>query len=406
MAERVRNDLWKEDEALKETLERYVKEGLQRKEILDFMVRDFDEYTWSIRTLDRRLAYFEIKYTNRNIALDEIQDAVKKEMDGPGKLLGYRALHKKIRQVHGLNVPRDVVYAVMYDIDANALHERAPQFKRKKVKGHFTSPGPNCVHSLDGHDKLMGYQNWVFPIAVYGCIDTCSRRILWIKVWTTNSDPNIIGRFYLEYLFKTRRIANKLRLDKGTETGIMATMHAYLRQNHGDVEDPVETVIYGPSTSNQIERWWRELHERLEKFFKGPLNKLKDHGIYEPDNDHHRNLIAYIMIPIMQKEIDTFVNTVWNSHRIRHQKDTYLPDGVPNHIYAFPEKYDLQECGFEVTQQQLDEVAELSDVFSSYDDYMPTDVRNKCEQVIADPLQIDVGDFHHAFRYLKEKISL
>lgn len=107
------------------------------------------------------------------------------------------------------------------------------------------------MHSLDGHDKLMGYQSWTFPIAIYGCIDTCSRKVLWAKVWASNSDPKLIGRFYLEYLFKTRTIASKLRLDKGTETGVLATMHAYLRREHGDM-DPVETVINGPSTSNQV----------------------------------------------------------------------------------------------------------------------------------------------------------
>ena len=58
-----------------------------------------------------------------------------------------------------------------------------------------------------------------------------------------------------------------------------------------------------------------------------------------------RLLLAYIMIPIVQKEIDTFVDVVWNSHRIRDQKNTYLPDGVPNHIYSFAEKYGLKECG-------------------------------------------------------------
>ena len=51
------------------------------------------------------------------------------------------------------------------------------------------------------------------------------------------------------------------------------------------------------------------------------------------------------MVPIMQKEIDTFVNVVWNSHRIRVQKDTFLPAGIPNHIYSFPEQYGLEECG-------------------------------------------------------------
>lgn len=39
------------------------------------------------------------------------------------------------------------------------------------------------------------------------------------------------------------------------------------------------------------------------------------------------------MVPIMQKEIDTLVHVVWNSHRICAQKNTFLPDGIPNHIY-------------------------------------------------------------------------
>ena len=51
------------------------------------------------------------------------------------------------------------------------------------------------------------------------------------------------------------------------------------------------------------------------------------------------------MIPILQKPLDTFKATLWNAHRIRTQKDTLLPDGVPDHIYSFPEKYGLQECG-------------------------------------------------------------
>ena len=91
---------------------------------------------------------------DRIVELGEIETAVRQEMDGPGKLLGYTALHKKLRQVHELNVPRDVVYAVMYNVDPVALEERAPQFKKKKPKSNFTSRGSNWVHSLDGHDGI------------------------------------------------------------------------------------------------------------------------------------------------------------------------------------------------------------------------------------------------------------
>ena len=58
-----------------------------------------------------------------------------------------------------------------------------------------------------------------------------------------------------------------------------------------------------------------------------------------------RNLLAYIMIPLIQKELDQFKDVVWNSHRIRYQKNTFMPDGVPNHIYDFPSKYGIEECG-------------------------------------------------------------
>ena len=60
----------------------------------------------------------------------------------------------------------------------------------------------------------------------------------------------------------------------------------------------------------------------------------------------YRMLLAFIMVPVVEKELDVFRETVWNTHRIRAQKDTVLPDGIPNHIfYSFPEQYGLEECG-------------------------------------------------------------
>jgi hypothetical protein len=35
----------------------------------------------------------------------------------------------------------------------------------------------------------------------------------------------------------------------------------------------------------KIERWWKELHERKEKYFKGHLRWLKDQGHYDPHNE-------------------------------------------------------------------------------------------------------------------------
>ena len=52
-----------------------------------------------------------------------------------------------------------------------------------------------------------------------------------------------------------------------------------------------------------------------------------------------------MFIPVIQLEIDIFRKTVWNSHRIRKQRDAQLPKGIPDQVYAFPEQYGAEECG-------------------------------------------------------------
>ena len=104
------------------------------------MLRDFPQYSRSIRTLNKRMRYFgsrkvappspnsnanpkpnpapdrgavflgdnfpdsryfNIFYHNKNVSLNAVKEAVKGELNGPGKLLGYRAMHLKIRQKTG-----------------------------------------------------------------------------------------------------------------------------------------------------------------------------------------------------------------------------------------------------------------------------------------------------------------
>lgn len=76
-----------------------------------------------------------------------------------------------------------------------------------------------------------------------------------------------------------------LRVDRGTETDVMATVHCFLREKHGDLENATDAVLYGPSTQNKIERWWRELLERMERFFKDQLKSLVESGEYD-SSDH------------------------------------------------------------------------------------------------------------------------
>lgn len=53
--------------------------------------------------------------------------------------------------------------------------------------------------------------------------------------------------------------------------------------------------------------------------------------------------MAFVFIPVIQKEMDIFREMIWNSHRVRAQKETQMPKGIPNHLYSFPETYGAQE---------------------------------------------------------------
>ena len=45
--------------------------------------------------MDRRLRNFGIYYTDRTVDVEDVHQAVAKELDGLGKLLGYRAMYKQ-----------------------------------------------------------------------------------------------------------------------------------------------------------------------------------------------------------------------------------------------------------------------------------------------------------------------
>ncbi|XP_057292938.1 uncharacterized protein LOC130621627 [Hydractinia symbiolongicarpus] len=110
----------------------YVLQGKQRVEIMDYMMRYFSNYKWSLITLDRRLRHFNIYYADYGVSISKVTAAVENEMNGPGKLLGYRAMQNKMRQKYDIKVPRDRVYDMMYAIHPERLEARQPGFKEDK----------------------------------------------------------------------------------------------------------------------------------------------------------------------------------------------------------------------------------------------------------------------------------
>lgn len=74
---------------------------------------------------------------------------------------------------------------------------------------------------------------------------------------------------------------------------------------------------------------------------------------------------------------------------MRKQKAKELPDGVPEHIYMYPQNYGGEKCGLKVTEQHLQETAELSGVLEGTSDYLEAGFRRECERHIPDTNDVE-----------------
>ena len=64
--------------------------------------------------------------------------------------------------------------------------------RRKLTRREYHSFGPDHTWHIGGYDKLKP-----FEIAIHGAIDGYSRRIFWLKLLSSNTNPKVITYYYL-----------------------------------------------------------------------------------------------------------------------------------------------------------------------------------------------------------------
>ena len=92
--------------------------------------------------------------------------------------------------------------------------------------------------------------------------------------------------------------------------------------------------------------------------------------------------------------------------RICKQKHKELPVGIPDHIYTCPDKYGGTKCGINLTEEELREVAELSEVLHDTNDYLDHEFRYECERIIPNTDDIKADQAANAFLYFKKNINV
>ena len=121
---------------------------------------------------------------------ETFQAVVQKELNGSGKLLGCRALNQKLRMQHELQVPGSLLHKLLENKYPEGLYFAAHLHQRMREKAISLLRVRLMLYRemlyLQGHEKLGGYQNLTFPLGIYGCLDTYSRKMLFLYVSLSN----------------------------------------------------------------------------------------------------------------------------------------------------------------------------------------------------------------------------
>lgn len=310
---------------------------------------------WSCSTLKRFLKDHNLR-RHDTLSANDVLKAVELELKGSGQLLGARSLHLRIRMHQGLLVKREQVELALQYLALSQVVARGPGKKNVLRKRKYISKGPNWCWHIDGYDKLS---RW--GIFIHGAIDGFSRKIIWLKAYSTNKQPWVIAKYYMQHVCSLNVVPSFTCSDVGTETGLVASCQCFLRRNSDDDLAGENSHKFVKSTTNQrIEAFWSQLRKMCGDFWISFFEDMEFKGLLDVTDSVHRHCFLHLFLPLLQKELDDF-REQHNSHRIRKQKDRRVPNGVPDDLYLFPGIHGFQDMGHAPTR---DDLAYLEERFS------------------------------------------
>lgn len=176
-----------------------------------------------------------------------------------------------------------------------------------------------------------------FGFCIHGAIDGYSRRILWLEVGSSNNNPRIVGKYFLDCVVQVGGTPRICRGDAGTENVNIAAMQRFFRRNAADAFRGDKSFLYGKSVSNQrIEGWWAFLRKSESDWWISFFKDLRDGGLLNDDNYIQMQCLKFCFMPVLRAELQR-VAQHWNLHKIRPSKTEDSPAGRPDVLYFIPE---------------------------------------------------------------------
>ena len=215
-----------------EIIRQYFNLGFSYNEILTFLLI-YHGICIGMRQLHRILRAMGLR-RNNCANTNAVINRIMYEIAGSGRDLGYRSMQARLR-LSGINVDRESVRIILAALDPEGMASRRHRRLRRR---EYVTKGPNYLYHVDGWDKLKRY-----GLCVHGCIDGFSRRILWLKASSTNNDPFVVCKYYVENSLLLNGIPCIVRADRGTENVCMKLMQTLLRSENGDQRGLLQSTL-------------------------------------------------------------------------------------------------------------------------------------------------------------------
>ncbi|CAG9823930.1 unnamed protein product [Phaedon cochleariae] len=321
--------------------------GFNLSEIKAFLMLRHDILI-SERQLKRYLKQLNLYRRKNYTDLRIISDFIDQQILGSGSLHGYRWMHLECLQ-NGSVVKMNTVRRLLKKKDPEGVELRSRNRLRRRA---YHNKLPNYMWHVDSYDKLKPY-----GIAINGCVDGFSRRIMWLRAAKSNNNPRIIAGYYIESVETLGGSPQTLRRDMGTENcwkaGFLMRKTGWKSKEKIPNTNILPAHLYGTSPHNQrIESWWSILRKHNSQYWMNTFEQLKDDNFCN-GTDLDKALIQLCFMEIIQGELDEIIHE-WNNHRISNSRNNRAPLGKPNVLFNVPELYYTHDYLVEVTNREIE----------------------------------------------------
>ena len=331
------------DENKLELISQYFKQGYNNLEILEFL--KLHSVTISLSTLKRRLRSLGLSRTD-TVSDDELKISIEKELGKSGCFVGYRKMWARLRK-KGVIVKRAMVMSCLRELDSDGVDSRR---QKRLRRGAYHSKGPNFIWHINGYDKLKPY-----GLSVHGFIDGFSKRLIWLEVGSTNKNPEVIAKYYLDAVKQSDGVPRKIRSDDGTENRVIEAIHSYLRSGHNDENAGVRCFAFGRSTANQrSEAYWSQLVKDGPGWWINFFKDLSDLDLFIGSDPVHQECIRFCFMQLLKDELYQVAET-WNQHHIASSKfgNSSGPRGRPDCMYFLPHLYSTEDYTVNIDRHEV-----------------------------------------------------